>query len=157
MHLSFTFGLPGECHNSIDETIDLALQLSPDSVQFSIATPYPGTPFYAEAQEEGWLLDRGFDDFICSRKSVIQYPSLGFNEIEDALVRAYLLWYQHTGSKFRITAPDSSGKRYDVVWTVGNSVLKVLRTCESIAEAETVVRKLKSGERIDEICELLEF
>ncbi|MBF0266162.1 MAG: radical SAM protein, partial [Gammaproteobacteria bacterium] len=43
VHLTFTFGLPNDTHETIENTIKLACELPCDSAQFSIATPYPGT------------------------------------------------------------------------------------------------------------------
>lgn len=41
VHLTFSFGLSGETKKTIQKTIDYALALDPDSVQFSIVTPFP--------------------------------------------------------------------------------------------------------------------
>jgi radical SAM superfamily enzyme YgiQ (UPF0313 family) len=46
-------GSPGETCETIEETIEFAKKLDPDFVQFSIATPYPGTELYRLSIEEG--------------------------------------------------------------------------------------------------------
>ena len=55
VHLTFTFGLPGETWETIRDTIRFARDSGADSVQFSINTPYPGTAYFAAAQEKGLI------------------------------------------------------------------------------------------------------
>ncbi|MBN1492884.1 MAG: radical SAM protein, partial [Candidatus Omnitrophica bacterium] len=52
-HLTFTFGLPGETHETIEKTTQWALELNPFSIQFSIMTPFPGTKYYDYLKEKG--------------------------------------------------------------------------------------------------------
>lgn len=54
-HLTFMFGLSGETKETIRKTIDLAIELDSTTVQFSIATPFPGTAFYKEMENKGYL------------------------------------------------------------------------------------------------------
>jgi radical SAM superfamily enzyme YgiQ (UPF0313 family) len=42
-HATFCFGLLGETKDSMIQTLIFAKSLDVDSIQFSIATPYPGT------------------------------------------------------------------------------------------------------------------
>jgi len=49
-HLTFSFGLPGETWETIRKTIDLSKRLDPETVQYSIMTPYPGSSFYQDMQ-----------------------------------------------------------------------------------------------------------
>ncbi len=59
VHLTFTLGLPGETEETMRRTQELALELAPDSLQVSLATPFPGTPFYDEVKSNGHLLVDG--------------------------------------------------------------------------------------------------
>jgi len=43
IHGTFILGLPGETAETIQETIRFASDIDPDTVQVSIAAPYPGT------------------------------------------------------------------------------------------------------------------
>ncbi|MFH2021240.1 MAG: radical SAM protein [archaeon] len=45
MHLTFTFGLPGETKETLQKSIDYALSINPDSVQFSVLTQFHSTKF----------------------------------------------------------------------------------------------------------------
>jgi radical SAM superfamily enzyme YgiQ (UPF0313 family) len=53
INTSFILGLPGETKKTVMETINFALELGADYASFSLATPYPGTEFYAIAEKEG--------------------------------------------------------------------------------------------------------
>ena len=46
VHGDFIIGLPGETRESIRKTIDFAKRLDNETIQVSIAHPYPGTEFY---------------------------------------------------------------------------------------------------------------
>lgn len=52
---TFVFGTPGETPETIQETLDYALELDPDIALFNITTPYPGTQLYQWADERGLL------------------------------------------------------------------------------------------------------
>ena len=92
-HATVMFGLPGETRETIKETINFVLELEPDYVQFAIATPYPGTEFYKEAEKEGWLIAKKWTDFDPIHNSVIEYPNLSKKEIEEAVITAYKKFY----------------------------------------------------------------
>ncbi|MBU4263821.1 MAG: B12-binding domain-containing radical SAM protein [Proteobacteria bacterium] len=51
----FIMGLPGESEASLRKTIDFVKGLNKRGIySCSLATPYPGTPFYRMALDEGW-------------------------------------------------------------------------------------------------------
>lgn len=51
----FIIGLPWDTRESIEKTIDFAVKLNADEIQFSICTPLPGTPLWDLALKEGAL------------------------------------------------------------------------------------------------------
>jgi anaerobic magnesium-protoporphyrin IX monomethyl ester cyclase len=59
----FIFGLPGENEETMEETINLALELDPDLANFMIAAPYPGTALYERVLAEGDLFSHDWRDF----------------------------------------------------------------------------------------------
>lgn len=60
---AFVFGTPGETEETIQETLDYAIELDPDIAIFNITTPYPGTQLYAWAEERKLLLSRDWWDY----------------------------------------------------------------------------------------------
>jgi radical SAM superfamily enzyme YgiQ (UPF0313 family) len=95
VHLTFTFGLPKETKDTIERTIDYALWLDPDSIQFSIVTPFPGTPYFQLAKERGFLLSEEWSRYDGSNKAVIRTEELNAQDLEVACKRAYQMWYKH--------------------------------------------------------------
>lgn len=51
----FVLGLPGETRASALRTIDYALKLNPTFLQFTVATPYPGTELRSWAERKGFI------------------------------------------------------------------------------------------------------
>ena len=51
----FVLGLPGETRESALRTIDYAVKLDPPFVQFTVATPYPGTGLREWAEARGYI------------------------------------------------------------------------------------------------------
>jgi radical SAM superfamily enzyme YgiQ (UPF0313 family) len=51
VHITITWGLPGETLSTIRRTREFYRRVRPDSVQQSYCTPFPGTPFYDMAQK----------------------------------------------------------------------------------------------------------
>lgn len=91
---SFILGFPGETDKEIDETIDFSIKLNPDYSQFSILTPFPGTPIYHELKKKKLLYTEDWDKYTVL-KSVINYDQLGLSKklVENKLTRAYLKFY----------------------------------------------------------------
>lgn len=53
----FILGLPGQTKKSALKTINYALKLKPTNMEFTVATPYPGTELRAWAQSRGFIKD----------------------------------------------------------------------------------------------------
>jgi len=94
-HLTFTFGLAGETKQSIQDTIDFALKLDPATIQFSIATPFPGTAFYEEMKKMGYILSEKWAEYDGNSRSVICSNNISSKELECAIKSAYKQWAVH--------------------------------------------------------------
>lgn len=81
VHATYMIGLPGETKESIKRTLQFALSLKTDTCQFSIATPFPGTPFYELVKNKGWLISRKWEEFDGNFNVVVEYPNLKKEEI----------------------------------------------------------------------------
>lgn len=95
IHGTFIVGLPGETHDTIEETIRFAQEINPHTIQVSLAAAYPGTALYRQAREKGWLLQEGdrlvADDGI--QVSALEFPHLSHAEIFGALAEFYKRFY----------------------------------------------------------------
>ncbi|MFO0055261.1 MAG: hopanoid biosynthesis associated radical SAM protein HpnJ [Dolichospermum sp.] len=93
VHGTFIIGLPIETKETVEETIRFACELSPHTIQVSIAAPYPGTELYDQARENGWFANESLVATSGIQTSTLQYPSLSSGEIEDAVERMYRKFY----------------------------------------------------------------
>lgn len=81
-HATFCIGLMGETEDTVRETLSFMNKLHVDSSQVSKAVPYPGTPMYKWAKENGYLTTDNLELYDGSRESVISYPSLSASRID---------------------------------------------------------------------------
>ncbi len=93
IHGAFIMGLPGETRETIAETIKFAIQLDLNSVQASIASPYPGTEFYDLCIENGWITSDAFLDGSGHQQCTISYPDLSSSEIFNSVEEFYNKFY----------------------------------------------------------------
>ncbi|HEY6281280.1 MAG TPA: hopanoid biosynthesis associated radical SAM protein HpnJ [Burkholderiales bacterium] len=95
VHGTFIMGLPGETHETIEETIRFAKEINPHTIQVSLAAAYPGTYLYKQAMENGWLL-RDSTHIVAQegfQVSSLNYPHLPHEEIFAALEKFYKRFY----------------------------------------------------------------
>jgi len=69
---SFIIGSLDETWETMEESLQMALELDFDFVQVFISTPYPGTAMYNEAIERGWLRAESWDSYGQARVLVDQ-------------------------------------------------------------------------------------
>jgi radical SAM superfamily enzyme YgiQ (UPF0313 family) len=93
IHGTFILGLPGETRETIAETIRFAAEIDPDTIQVSLAAPYPGTALYAEAQRNRWLETEDLIDGSGVQVSAIGYPHLSRPEIFRSVDQFYRRFY----------------------------------------------------------------
>lgn len=94
-HLTFTFGLPGETRESIKRSIDWCLRADPDTVQFSITTPFPGSHFYEELEKEGRIVSKNWEEYDGYSRAVITTENLTARELEELRSEAACAWDAH--------------------------------------------------------------
>ena len=82
-HATYTIGLPGDSKETIEKTFKFAANLNTNSMQISIATPYPGTEFYEWCERNDYLVTKDFSLYDGNKESVISYPNLSKNEIDE--------------------------------------------------------------------------
>jgi len=88
----FMLGLPGETPESMQATLDLALQIPCDYVSFTIATPDPGTPMREAAIRSGEL-DAGQTEFDCSCGSPLRLPAVTPRQLRAFQRKAHRAFY----------------------------------------------------------------
>jgi len=99
VHLTFSFGGPQETRETAQKTIDLAIALDPDTVQFSLMTPFPGTSMFEDAIGKGTLLTTDWSQFDGARYTVVKGEYLTREELEETLREAHRRWLLHTAER----------------------------------------------------------
>lgn len=93
LHGTFMLGLPGETRETIEQTIRFACELDPDTIQVSIAAPYPGTELYRQAVENDWLVSSEMVSHNGTQVCPLSYPDLSGDEILESVDRFYKAFY----------------------------------------------------------------
>src|SRR5258707_1565983 len=103
VHGDFILGLPGETHETINNTIKFAKELDVETIQVSVAHAYPGTELYDYAVKNGFMVgDNKMVDEAGDQLAHIQYPGLPADDILSAVHRFYDEYYFRPKAAFRI-------------------------------------------------------
>jgi hopanoid biosynthesis associated radical SAM protein HpnJ len=102
VHGDFIVGLPGETRDSIRRTIDFAKQLDCETIQVSIAHPYPGTEFYDYVKQNGLITIDAMTDDQGHQLPNIVYPGLDRAELVEWVERFYGEYYFRPRAAWRI-------------------------------------------------------
>ena len=95
IHGTFIVGLPGETHETIQETVKFARDINPHTIQVSLAAPYPGTFLHRQAIENGWLFNENPDLLASDGTQIapLNYPHLSHTEIFESVAEFYKKFY----------------------------------------------------------------
>src|SRR5882672_7248278 len=93
IHGDFIVGLPGETPESLRKTIDFAKRLDNETIQVSIAHPYPGTEFYDYAKKNDLITIDAMTDEVGHQLPTVIYPGLDRAELVDWVERFYGEYY----------------------------------------------------------------
>ncbi len=99
-HVTNCFGLTGDTFETMKKTLEFTCSIGADSCQFSFAIPYPGTRYYNEAKEKGWIKKHKWQDIGDS--AIVSYPELSAEEIKN--------WCKHASTHY------DKSKRRNVRW-----------------------------------------
>src|SRR5580700_3512690 len=93
IHGDFIVGLPGETRESIRKTIDFAKELDVETIQVSLAHPYPGTEFYDYAVKNDLISIGNIVDERGNQLPKVIYPGLNEAELMEWVERFYSEYY----------------------------------------------------------------
>lgn len=89
---SFIIGFPQDDEKTIRETIRFAKKLNLDYAQFSILTPYPGTPIYDDSIAKNALLVRDWSKYT-ALDPIVKIASVSQKQLSLFIQKAYLSFY----------------------------------------------------------------
>src|ERR1700722_16413944 len=113
IHGDFIMGLPGETHETINNTIAFAKELDVETIQVSVAHAYPGTELYDYAVKNGFMVKGSMVDAGGHQLAHIEYPGLPADEILHSVHQFYDEYSFRPKAVFRILrkAAFNSGDR----------------------------------------------
>ena len=93
IHGDFIVGLPGETNESIRKTIDFAKRLDNETIQVSIAHPYPGTEFYDYAKKNNLISIGNIVDDRGNQLPKVVYENLNEADLMNWVEKFYSEYY----------------------------------------------------------------
>jgi anaerobic magnesium-protoporphyrin IX monomethyl ester cyclase len=91
-HVSVSLGHLGETKETVKQTIDYADNLNSDSIQFSLATPYPGTRFYNELLTKKLIRNIDWCEFDPTHNYILDLPDLPAEFLQETEAKAHRNW-----------------------------------------------------------------
>ncbi|MBU7021810.1 MAG: radical SAM protein [Theionarchaea archaeon] len=82
----FILGFPRDTPQTVEDTIQFAMSIDPDSVEFSLPIPIPGTSLSHDVE----TITQGFDRFDNRMSLVFEHPHFTKTEAETMVERAYI-------------------------------------------------------------------
>ena len=104
VHGDFIVGLPGETRDSIRSSINFAKELDVETIQVSIAHPYPGTEFYDHVKKNGLNTIDAMTDEAGHQLPNYNYPGLDKGELVEWVERFYGEYYFRPKVAFRLVS-----------------------------------------------------
>jgi radical SAM superfamily enzyme YgiQ (UPF0313 family) len=135
----FIFGYPGETPQSMEQTIDYAIELDPDFANFYPAVPYPGTALYDKCVRESLLPPELGTDWAKMEYSYYLLRGRGLDEhvVMEAINRAKRRFFlrpsymaRHVSDVVRIAF-----SKQNIVWGVLTRTLFGARVVDASASA----------------------
>lgn len=140
IHGTFILGLPGETRETIQQTMRFAKEMNPETIQVSLASPYPGTAFYDYAIEHGYIKPEDMVDETGYQRCVINYPGLSGDEIYTAVEKFYKSYYLRPRYIFKslkkMALHSDERKR---MWQEGKDFFRTMRKRREVVAAKPQV------------------
>ncbi len=104
VHGDFIVGLPGESRESLRNTIDFAKKIDVETIQVSIAHPYPGTEFFDYVTKNDLITIDMMTDESGHQLPNIIYPGLNRGELVEWVEKFYGEYYFRPKAAWRIVS-----------------------------------------------------
>ncbi len=91
-HITVSLGHIGETEETVRYTMKYVTKLDVDSIQFSLATPYPGTSFYEYARSNHMILVSRWEDYDPTHNPVVRLPGVSYEFLKKTEARAHGQW-----------------------------------------------------------------
>ncbi|MBN2203313.1 MAG: radical SAM protein [Candidatus Aenigmarchaeota archaeon] len=98
-HLCWVLGMKGSTKESDRETIEFAINLPSDTLQFSVCMPFPGTRLNKWCKDNDLFVETDWKNFIANTECVVDLPGYTHDQIKENLNLANKLWYRKMVTK----------------------------------------------------------
>jgi anaerobic magnesium-protoporphyrin IX monomethyl ester cyclase len=94
---NYIFGLPEDTHETMQRTLDLALDLNCEFANFYSAMAYPGSPLYDEAVRRGWPLPETWSGYSQHSVDTLPLPTrhISAGDVLSFRDRAFDMYFTH--------------------------------------------------------------
>lgn len=94
---NYIFGFPEDTHETMQETLDLALELNTEMANMYPCQALPGSPIHRRAQQLGWQLPQSFEEFAFLSYECVPLPTrhLGAAEVLAFRDQAWQTYFSH--------------------------------------------------------------
>jgi len=90
----FMIALPGETIETMEETIEFAIELDPDYTKVTMTLPFPSTPLFDQLEKEGRIKTRDWSKYnFHSTTEVYDHPTLDWETIQEYYDLFYRRFY----------------------------------------------------------------
>jgi radical SAM superfamily enzyme YgiQ (UPF0313 family) len=91
-HMTVVFGLTGETKTTLNKTFNYSCKLDIDSIQYSIATPCPGTAMYNDLKSRDLIAANKWDDFDGANTTVVKYSDFSQQYLNNFMAQSHSRW-----------------------------------------------------------------
>ena len=133
VHSCFMVGNRGDTRETLQESLDLALQINDDTMQFFPLIVYPGTPDYHWAKENNLIEVENYSEWVTEEglhNSVIRMPDMTCREIVD--------WCDYARRKYYLRP------RY-LYYKLSQTIFKPTEFTRNLKAARRFIKFLYSG------------
>lgn len=120
---SFILGFPWETVDDMKRTVELAIKLDPNYAQFTVLTPYPGTPIYEYALKNNLIVDWNWEHYT-TIKPVMRGFHFTVRDLGRMLTYAYRRFYLRLSFLLRELR---AGRLWDILSILARELRRVVR------------------------------
>ncbi|NLE02536.1 MAG: radical SAM protein [Fibrobacter sp.] len=91
-HITVSFGHEGETRETVNHTLRYVNSLDSDSIQFSLATPYPGTFFYENVKRSGMLIANSWTEYDPTHNPIVKHDDFPLEYLRIIEARSHKYW-----------------------------------------------------------------
>ncbi len=107
---NYIFGLGHDNYETMQETLDLAIELNTENANFYAAAALPGSPLYFKAREQGWALPTSYSEYGFLSYDCLPSPTFHLTAAEVLRFRDDAFHKYFEGERFLSMIRDKFGQ-----------------------------------------------